>query len=148
PFTNRIYRRIAYLGKVLFEIIGDMPAFFRQHSQRSIISHRSYRLITVLRHGNTDHSRILIGIAKSIHPLRECGWIVFFLNAFRFGFQPELKTILYDPVVVVLVLVYGLLHLIIIHHPSAAEISHDHFSWRNAALFKNILWVQRQGTGF
>src|SRR5690606_17005549 len=65
-----------------------------------------------------------------------------------YRFKTKLQTILYDPVVIVLVLIHRFLHFVIVHDPATAKVSHDHFTRGNPPFLQYVFWIYRQGAGF
>ena len=65
--TDRIDRRVGYLGKQLLEVVKQRLMSLIQHRQRCVDTHGSDTLGSVGRHIQDRCTVFLIGVAKSLH---------------------------------------------------------------------------------
>ena len=63
---ERVDRRVGYLGKELFKIVGERRMLLRQHGQGNIGSHGGCGLRSVCCHGKEHILHILVGVSKDL----------------------------------------------------------------------------------
>src|SRR6185312_7150043 len=132
--ANRIDRRVSYLCKQLLEVTRKMLCLFRQHGQRSIVTHRTKSLLASFAHLRDDHGKIFCCETKRHLSLRESVWIVFMKTAARLRQIRQPYFICTKPISIRLLCTDLLLQIIIANDLTGFHINDEHLARLKTAL--------------
>ena len=138
--ADRVDGRVGYLGELLTEVVEEYLRFVADNSQRSIVTHGSYRLLTCSTHRNDSLVDVLLteteGDELAVEVLHSVADLTTRLQLL------QLDTVGGEPLTVWMCGSQLLLYLAVIVYLSFLRVNKKYLTWLQTSLALDVGWIE------